>query len=370
MTKDRNFISKSPQVELFPTISESEKETAEEQLKQEQVFVDYEIREYTIELLIDKYSKGLKDDTNDIFIPKYQRKYVWSSLQASEFIESLLLGLPIPYMFTADNNGRSEVVDGSQRIRTLYYFLNNQFPLLGLTKLTAFENFFFSDFLDSRQKRFKKKTVRLIELTDKAEYDTRKEIFRRINTSSTVLEEIEIRQGSYEGDFMDFINTCANNSKFKQLCPTGYKKELRGESRELVLRFFALAEQYQNFVHIVKDFLNEFVINKNKLGFNDIELQTNFEDMLDFVEKHFKYGFRKNQRAKATSRVRFEAIAVGVHLAILNNPNLQPIIPVESWIDSTDFTKFVTSGSANNKNKVIGRIEFVYNKLTGKTLNS
>ena len=141
----------SKQLMIFPKFSEEEKEQSEIQIVSLQRIVDYEIREYTIELLIEKF----KED--EIYIPKYQRKFVWDEKRQSKFIESLILGLPVPYMFLADTkDGRSEIVDGSQRIRTLDYFLKNRLTLIKLEQLTTLEGFRFEDLPLSRQRRLKK----------------------------------------------------------------------------------------------------------------------------------------------------------------------------------------------------------------------
>lgn len=100
------------------------KQNAEEQIRAEQKDVDFETKEFTVELLVNKYHSGLEDDTNELFVPDYQRDFVWSEKRQSRLIESLILGFPIPYIFTADVlsedpdlDGRIEIVDGSQRVR-------------------------------------------------------------------------------------------------------------------------------------------------------------------------------------------------------------------------------------------------------------
>ncbi|RDB07169.1 DUF262 domain-containing protein [Runella aurantiaca] len=347
------------QLELFSRFSEEQQNRAEQQIFNLQKIVDYEIREYTIELLIQKYKE------NEIFIPKYQRGYVWDKQRASKFIESLILGLPIPYMFLADNDGRSEIVDGSQRIRTLDYFLANDFKLQKLEKLTELEGFRFQDLPLSRQRRLKKRTIRLIELTDKADWDTRKDVFQRINTTPVLLSAMEIRRGYFEGTFNSFIEQCSNNQKFAILCPISKERTDRSERQELVLRFFAYTEKYTSFVHRVDDFLDEYMKEKQN-KFDADSMAEMFEDMLDFVDMYFPYGFRKTINHNSTPRVRFEAIAVGVSLALQENPKLKPAIPVIEWLNSKEFEDITTTDAANNRNKLIGRIEFVKNKLLSK----
>jgi Protein of unknown function DUF262 len=360
--------SNGEQLLLFPKFSEEKIELAEQQIIEQQKVVGYEVKEYTIELLVNKYKDGLANDTNDIYIPSYQRKFVWDTKRQSKFIESLLLGLPIPYLFLADsgkNEGRSEVIDGSQRIRTLEAFLDNKLVLKGLEKLNGLEGFRFTDLPLSRQRRFKKKTLRLIELSEKADITVRKDMFERINTTSVQLNEMQIRRGFFEGDFIDFINDCANNQKFKMLCPIPKEKGEKEEGSEMVLRFFAYSEDYQNFVHNVGDFLDDYTKVK-KQSFDPDQMAEEFENMLDFVDVHFPYGFRKSSNHTSTPRVRFEAISVGVNLALKEKQKLIPTKPVTEWLNSKEFAEYTTSDAANNKSKVLRRIEYVRDQLLGR----
>jgi len=353
------------QGELFPRISLQQQEKAEEQIIEEQKVIDYQIREYPIDVIILKYTKNQENDDNEIFIPTYQRKFVWDEKKQSRFIESIMLGLPIPYIFTADKDGRMEVVDGSQRIRALEAFYNNRFSLEDLKILTQLNGFRHKDLSKSRQRRFNGITLRLINLTEKATLDIRKEMFSRINTTPTLLSDMEVRKGVYEGRFYDFIKECSENTKFKILCPISQTRSKREEHVEMVLRFFAYAENYQNFVHIVRDFLDEYMESK-KEGFEAEKMANDFEDMLDFVYIHFPHGFKKSLNAKSTPRVRFESLSVGVYLALQKKPDLIPANPVKSWLYSDEFMKHTRSDSANNKNQVIARIEYVRDKLLEK----
>src|SRR5438552_2196728 len=86
----------------------------EQQIVEKQRTLDYDTKEFTVELLVQKFDAG------DFFVPSYQRAFVWSKDRQSKFIESVLLGLPIPFMFMADTaDGRLEIVDGAQRLNTL-----------------------------------------------------------------------------------------------------------------------------------------------------------------------------------------------------------------------------------------------------------
>ena len=176
---------------------------------------------------------------------------------------------------------------------------------------------------------------------------------------------MEQRRGRFDGSFIDFIAECSTNPKFLILCPISDKREEREERAEMVLRFFAYTEQYVHFVHLVGEFLDDYVKDK-KDNFDADIMAEEFENMLDFVDKYFPYGFKKTINHASTPRVRFEAISVGVSLALKEKPNFIPRKAVSSWINSEEFEEHTTSDAANNRNRFTGRIEYVRDKLLGK----
>jgi uncharacterized protein with ParB-like and HNH nuclease domain len=339
-----------------------EQNLAEQQIIEEKEPVAFDTREYPVEVLIDKYQ------SSEFIIPKYQRNFVWEEdkEKMSKFIESIILDLPIPYLFFADEKetGKLEIVDGSQRIRTLNSFKNNEFELEGLEKLDLLNGFKFSDLSESRQRRFLRKTLRSIELTEKASSDVRRDLFERISTKPYDLLPMELRKGLYDGEFYNFIEECSQNELFVRLCPISEKRKNRGEAQELILRYFAYADNYQNFVHSVEDFMDDYMKDKHDNGFDRQIMKTQFENMLNFVEQNFPYGFRKSENSNSIARTRFEAISIGITLALQERNDLTTN-SIPEWLNSDDFKEQTTSGSANNRAKVIGRIEFVKNKLLG-----
>jgi Protein of unknown function DUF262 len=152
-----------------------------------------------VEVLIQKYKEGLENNTNQIYIPDYQRNIFWTDEHQSSFIESIFLGLPIPYILVAErsdhmpeeNSARLEIVDGTQRIRTLYKFLENELELSGLKQLEHLNNFKFSDLPLARQRRFNRTTVRMVVLTDKATETVRRDLFQRINSNEGRLAKFQ-----------------------------------------------------------------------------------------------------------------------------------------------------------------------------------
>jgi hypothetical protein len=348
--------------------------TPERQLKAEQEIiekervVDYDTKEYPVETIVQKYLRGINTDENELYVPDYQRDFAWDNKRQSKFIESVLIGLPIPNIFVADvaeGDGRLEIVDGSQRVRTLAAFFNDELTLTGLEKLLNLNDFRYSDLPLSRQRRFSRRTLRMIELTMKADEEVRRDIFERINTGSEELTDMEKRRGINSGPLLPMIEWCANVTLFKQLAPLSEAAERRRERDEFVLRFFSYLDDYKGFDRSVRGFLDKW-INKTKRIYSPEygeALQSEFVRMLEFVEKYFPTGFAKGSRHTRTPRIRFEAIAVGSALALRDNPELVP--PSTDWAYEREFIEITTSDASNSRPKVIRRIETVYNHLIG-----
>lgn len=356
--------------------NEDRQKELDEQIQNLQKIVDYEIREYPVEVLVKKFTDGLEDDDAEIFIPDYQREFVWKKHQQARFIESILLNLPIPYIFVADvgqgdKEGRLEIVDGSQRVRTIVAFMQDQLRLDGLKKLTKANGFTYSELSGPRQLRFKRKTLRMIELTENTDEESRREIFDRLNSGGTRIRPMEQRRGSQDGPFLNVIERCAALDKFTQLCPVGATREKLKEPQELALRYFAYTDRYQSFDKRVDEFLDEFLNDKNselvRAPQNSEEYFKNFESMLNFVENYFPCGFKKNAANKSVPRIRFECIAVGTTLALKINPNLVPE-NVSDWLNSNAFKLHTRSDASNSRPKVINRINFVRDKLLGRNV--
>lgn len=336
-------------------ITKEQLDLCNKQLNDWQNQIDYDTKDYPLELLNQKFL------SNDFFIPDYQREYIWNQNNKTRFIESILLGFPIPFMFFADcEDGRYEIIDGAQRIQTIVEFFKDELILTNLEKLNSLNGFKYSYLPIPQQRRFKNRTLRIVILDKNTSNDIRQDLFNRINTTGQKANDSEIRRGSYKGKLTTFIEECRNNQKFMQLCPIPENKRKRCEDFELILRFFAYLNDYTSFVHSVKTFLDEFLQN-NLNTFDEKKYKIDFNNMLDFVEEHFEFGFAKSKNARTTPRVRFEAIAVGTGLALKTKPNLK--VSNVDWIFSEDFQELTTTDASNNTDKLKSRIEYVRDKL-------
>ena len=355
-------------------------DAAETQITDNIKDVRYIVREYPTEVVVQKYLLGRESDENEIYVPDYQRDLVWNEKRQARFIESVLIGLPVPFLFVADISlaedpdraGRVEIVDGVQRIRTLARFLAGKLTLSDLERLNKLNGFTFFDLHPSRQRRFKRATLRLIELTETVTEDVRRDMFDRINSGAVGLEAVEIRRGMQPGPFLELVSELARDKLLHTLAPISKELEKRFEYEELVTRFFAFLDDYQDYGigpsgKVVKDFLLAYVKKKNEelgaTGGTKLKnhMVTQWKLMLEFVKNNFPDGFKKTGRGRKVPRVRFEAIAVGTGLALNKRPNLR--VRNLDWLDSDDFLDWVTSDAANNRSNLIGRIEFVRDSL-------
>ncbi len=348
--------------------SENEQERIVSEFQKETKLYEYRTKDYPFEVLHNKF--GDEDDlSKSLYVPEYQREFIWKPDKQSLFIESVLLGVPLTPFLVSDNvknnenSGRLEIVDGSQRIRTLIAFYENKLRLRKLEKLKEINSAKFKDLPKKLQSYFTNKDFRVI-VVDNAGIEVRKDLYKRINTTSEALTDAEIRKGSYSGPFYDMVLELSENDTFKDICPIANNKVSRGEYQELVLRFFAYIDKYNEFKHDVAIFLNDYLDEMNNTEFDKNYYTKAFFEMVNFVRQYYSLGFRKENKSKSTPRVRFEAISVGTYLAIKENKQLEN--PNMDWLISKGFKIQTTSDASNNSNRLKNRIEFVRDGLLGK----
>ena len=217
----------------------------EKEIEEEQRNVSYDTREYVVEIIVSKYLQNVESEKNEFFVPDYQREFVWDEYRQSRFIESLLIGLPIPYIFLAETKeGRYEIVDGSQRIRTLAAFMQNELKISKLEVLKSLNGYTFEKLSPSRQRKFKNIALKMIVLSEHTSDKTKNEMFERINRGSDLLKDMEKRKGIYRGAFNDFVYEVAKDKKYIEITPIATWFENRQEREELLLRYFAFCDLY------------------------------------------------------------------------------------------------------------------------------
>ena len=247
-------------------------------------------------------------EDGDLFIsPEYQRVFRWSLFQQTRFIESVLLGIPIPPVFVAeDDDGRWEVVDGLQRISSIFAFFglleslpekNNSILTQG-ELVNELENVTISS-LPLKLKTTIKRSVCRVEIVKwDSQEDIRYELFNRLNTGASPLSEQEIRNCIFRGykvDLNSILRKVAKKPEFIEIISPSDSKLEQMFLEELALRFFAFKNLNGDFRTTVPQFLSEFMksVSNASTPFN-LELEeSNLNQFIDYIYvRHGKSVFR------------------------------------------------------------------------------
>jgi hypothetical protein len=214
----------------------------------------------TIKNLCDRIKKGRL-----ITQAEFQRQYVWKNdtKLKSRLIESVFLEVPIPTIYTAEEEDGSEVViDGQQRLMTFFSFLNDEFRLSGLDVCKELNHKSYKTLGDidlTYQEKIDNYPLRVIKILKDSDYSVRFDIFERLNRGSVKLNDQELRNCIYRGKFNDFLKKIAKDKDFQILL--GSKEQNRMQDVEFALRFFALYEwTYLKYKSPMKYFLTTFMM--------------------------------------------------------------------------------------------------------------
>lgn len=194
-----------------------------------------------------------------IIDPEWQRNYVWDSSRASKLIESFLLDIPVPVIYLAKtDSGKYEVIDGLQRLTSVFNFFDNKYKLQKLDLLNEYKGKSFQDLPNEIQNKLEDSILRSFELSD-SHGDIHFVVFERLNTGGIKLNDMEIRNCLYRGSLNSLIKDLARNDNFKKAV-NQKNFEKRMQDRALILRFLAFYERtHLKCTSGLKRFLNEFL---------------------------------------------------------------------------------------------------------------
>lgn len=267
-------------------------ETPEEDRKIVWQGKDYSIREFS--------SMELEGEL--VLQPEYQRKYVMDVTKASKLIESILMDVPIPVIYLAEEPDETySVIDGQQRLTTFLSFIKGTFPdgkkfsLRGLKVLTKLKGKSYDDLEKPLQLKIKKTTIHTIVIKKESEEDIKFEIFERLNTGSIKLNQDELRNSVYRGKYIKLLAELEENAVLHQLINNDNAKK-RMLYRGFLLRFFGLSDKsYINYKPSMKQFLNkELRDNRNISDEKAQEYRKRLAHCLDLCKTVFgEHAFRK-----------------------------------------------------------------------------
>lgn len=206
----------------------------------------------------------IKDKTL-IVNPLFQRRSVWTTCLKSRLIESLLMNIPIPVLYFAeDDDGTRVVVDGQQRLRSIEEFFSGAFRLRDLQLLPSLNGRRWTDLTARQSRLILNRTLRCVVISPKSDTQLRFEMFERLNTLGMTLTDQELRNCVYRGALNDLLEELATNAEFLRFL--GIKEpDKRLRHHELILRFFALRENVKDYRPPLKKILSDFMNDHRKM---------------------------------------------------------------------------------------------------------
>ena len=271
-------------------------------------------------------------EEDELVKPELQRKYVWDKVEASRFIESILMGLPVPSVFFAQSGSQKLIVDGYQRIMTVYDYVRGVFTTDGkIFRLSNSEkinerwrNKAFAELTIEEQRKIRSTTIHAIIFEQKRpENDDTSlyQIFERINTSGRTLTPQEIRNCVYQGTFNSLLFELNENSNWRALFGND-KADSRMRDIECILRFFVMksktvrdstAKQI-SLKKELNDFMGKFVNAPEEVI---DEFRRDFTNTMDKIYDNIgKNAFRNYLKGKYTNKFHpaiFDSIAVAIY---------------------------------------------------------
>lgn len=314
-----------------------------------------------------------------IINPDFQRLYRWTDYQKTRFIESVIIGIPIPPIFVAeDSQGRWEVVDGLQRLSTIFSFFGvlKNMPeknnwILGAGDMIQTLDGFTCDTLPLKiQLNIKRSSFRIEIIKWNSQYDLRFELFNRLNTGGTPLTNQEIRNSLYRSvssKFNDYLKELSAYQNFVDVVDIPKEKIDQLYLEELVLRFMSL---YRNRQHVNKsialhmtDFMKQCVENDN---FKYDQYSQIFKKTFDILRGVGTGIFNSAKREFSTAI--YDTTTIGIAENIHLYSEKKPIV-IKDKINQVKsdqvYQKMVRSGGNNSVQRVKKRLEFA-NSIFGK----
>lgn len=269
--------------------------------------------------------RGLVERINkkDISVPPFQRAYVWKQTDASSFIESLLLGLPVPGIFLATEKESNKllVIDGQQRLRTLQFFYNGFFdpkPKEEKKKVfklinvqPQFEDQTYETLNDKDRRRLDNAIIHatIVKQEKPSDGDTSiYHIFHRLNAGGMILKPQEIRRAAFHGHLLDKITGLNNYAAWRDIFG---KVNKRLKDEELILRFLALYLNADRYAKPMEEFLNNFALKNIEPSEEFLkEIEKVFQDTIDVADKAL--GAKVFRVIHAINAAVFDSIMVGI----------------------------------------------------------
>lgn len=284
--------------------------------------------DYSFNELFDMYLN------NELLIdPEYQRAFRWSEEKQSQFIESLILELPIPPLYVTEvQEGQYELIDGLQRLSSYLHFrgklkkagkLQPPFRLVDCDIVGELNGLLYSQLPTALQIRLKRMSVPVQILRKESDPKLRYHMFKRLNRGGEVLSDQEVRNATIRllgTSFNDFLRQLAQTADFMKctdIMTDADKEQMARE--ECVLRFFAFKNNIAEYKKLIRPFLDSFMerVTETLLVFNYPSEQQVFETTFRVFsqttgDQSFSSVGRKGTLTNQFSQAQFNSLTLGV----------------------------------------------------------
>ncbi|WP_321322567.1 DUF262 domain-containing protein [Labilibaculum sp.] len=330
-------------------------------------------------------------DEDELLKPELQRKYVWEKPEASRFIESILLGLPVPSIFLANTKDEKKlIIDGYQRIMTVVDYVNGiwskdkkVFKLSNTEKINKrWRGKAYNELDSSDQRRIRSTTIHAIIFEQRAPADNDTslyQVFERINTGGRALMPQEIRNCVNQGSFNDLLFDLNKNQNWRTLFGKE-EEDSRMRDLEFILRFLGLDTDFIRTSDLsvisLKKYLNEFMgSTKSQCPKTIQKRRDKFNYVMNFVHTYIGdnafYNIVSGEETKIRKRFYptiFDAICPAISIAHKKLGNDMPTENLEekrlALLKDPDFRKFSSEGTMQISH-IHGRINKALNYLFG-----
>lgn len=357
MTIEEDYTRQSDHKEIEDEYQLTLDTGVEDDSLQESSSPSFLITSYGADYPVDTLVKRMKGEA--FFIPKFQRKFVWSQRHASRFIESLLMGLPVPgiFLYKESESGKHLVVDGQQRLRSLQFFYTGTFKekvfrLIGVNK--KWEGKKYDDLDPSEQLKLDDSIVHATIFQQDEPKQSLKSlyfVFERINSGGIRLSPQEIRNCISESAVLDAVKELNTNASWRSIFGERLNSRLKDE--ELILRALAMFSRREKYSSPMRDFLNSFAADdENRMASSDIkEASEIFARAISLVDEALgKSAFRPQRALNAAV---FEAVMVGLMERLresVSEPQKESfILSYKSLLSSESFVKATSRATAQEE---------------------
>ncbi len=333
--------------------------------------------------------------------PEYQRLFRWTGKQKTAFIESILMGVPIPPIFVAeDSDGVWELVDGLQRVSTVISFFGklsddiakpiseiipnvdndvpdanieeengkisteNKWTLEEGSRLKNLEGLTIDELPNKYRIGIKRAVCRVEILRGKSNTSMKYELFKRLNSGGSKLTAQEIRNAIYRGidpRLNELIEQLSQNACFKELTTLSSKKKQELYDQELILRFIAFYDSdISNINSNTESFLDGYMQqNVGDQRFDPDKFKFLFEKVMTLLQKNYGERVFKNEKNIFVPAL-FEGISIGVALNVEQYEQRPDLLKEKIDLLKTDEQFKKLSGTASNsKRRVRNRLKRV-----------